>query len=67
LFMPLAVLCCCCAACPPQGFSSGEELDELGELGSSDNEQERFLQVRCSIVQCLAGLHQLHQLQGTAC
>jgi hypothetical protein len=29
-----------------QGFSSGEELDELGELGSSDNEQERFLQVR---------------------
>lgn len=29
----------------PQGVSSGEELDELGELGSSDNEGERFLQV----------------------
>ncbi|WIA21771.1 hypothetical protein OEZ85_000930 [Tetradesmus obliquus] len=26
------------------GVSSGEELDELGELGSSDNEGERFLQ-----------------------
>jgi hypothetical protein len=36
---------CHAAASWLQDVSSGEELDELGELGSSDNEQERFLQV----------------------
>jgi hypothetical protein len=32
--------------------SSGEELDGLGELGSSDNEGERFLQVRGLVSRC---------------
>jgi hypothetical protein len=43
--LPAALLLCWLL----QEVSSGEELDELGELGSSDNEQERFLQVSCSL------------------